>query len=42
MAEDEELPEEGMMFVGDRGKVLGGFRAENPLLIPEARMRDYR
>jgi hypothetical protein len=42
MAEDRELPEEGMMFVGDRGKILGGFRAENPQLIPEARMRAYR
>ena len=42
MAEDEELPEEGMMFVGDKGKVLGGFRSENAQLIPEARMRAYR
>jgi hypothetical protein len=42
MAEDKELPEEGMMFVGDKGKILGGFRSENPQLIPEARMRAYR
>ncbi len=42
MAENKELAEEGMMFVGDKGKILGGFRAENPQLIPEARMRDYR
>jgi hypothetical protein len=42
MAEDRELAEEGMMFVGDRGKILGGFRGENAQLIPEARMGAYR
>src|SRR5262249_44703183 len=42
MAENKELAEEGMMFVGDKGKVLGGFRGENPQLIPEAKMRAYR
>jgi hypothetical protein len=42
MAENKELAEEGMLFVGDKGKILGGFRSENPQLIPEARMRAYR
>jgi hypothetical protein len=42
MAVNKELDEEGMMFVGDKGKILGGFRGENPQLIPEARMRAYR
>jgi hypothetical protein len=42
MAENKELAEEGMMFVGDKGKILGGFRSENPELIPEAKMRAYR
>jgi hypothetical protein len=42
MAENHELPEEGMMFVGDKGKMLAGFRSDNPQLIPEARMRAYR
>jgi predicted dehydrogenase len=42
MGENKELAEEGMMFVGDKGKILGGFRGENPQLIPEARMRAYR
>ena len=37
MAENKELAEEGMLFVGDKGKILGGFRGENPQLIPEAR-----
>jgi hypothetical protein len=42
MASNEELDEEGMLFVGDRGKILGGFRAEDARLVPEARMRTYR
>lgn len=42
LAENKELEEEGMMFVGDKGKILGGFRAENSRLIPEAKMRAYR
>jgi hypothetical protein len=42
MAENKELSEEGMIFVGDKGKILGGFRAENALLVPEAKMRSYR
>jgi len=27
-----------MMFVGDKGKILAGFRGENPKLIPKSRM----
>ena len=37
----KELPAEGMMFVGDKGKILAGFRVENPRLIPERRMSGY-
>lgn len=29
---------EGMMFVGDKGKILGGFRCENPVIIPVSKM----
>ncbi|NWG13090.1 MAG: gfo/Idh/MocA family oxidoreductase, partial [Acidobacteria bacterium] len=42
MTENKELPEEGMLFVGDSGKILAGFRSDNPQLIPEAKMRAYR
>lgn len=35
------LPAEGMMFVGDKGKILAGFRCENPRIIPERRSRQY-
>ena len=32
------LTREGMMFVGDKGKIIAGFRGENPVLIPESKM----
>jgi hypothetical protein len=37
----KDMPSEGMMFVGDKGKILGGFRNENPVLLPESRMKSY-
>jgi hypothetical protein len=37
----KDLPTEGMLFVGDKGKILGGFRNEKPMLIPESRMNAY-
>ena len=37
-ADNKELPAEGMMFVGERGKILAGFNVDNPQLIPEKRM----
>ena len=40
-ADNKDLPPEGMMFVGDKGKILGGFRNEDPVLIPESRMKSY-
>ncbi|MBS1876820.1 MAG: Gfo/Idh/MocA family oxidoreductase [Acidobacteria bacterium] len=33
--EVEELPLEGMMFVGDKGKILCGFHVNNPWLLSE-------
>jgi hypothetical protein len=37
----KDLPSEGMLFVGDKGKILGGFRNEKPVLIPENKMAAY-
>ena len=37
----KELPIEGMMFVGSKGKILAGFLVEDPRLIPERRMRKH-
>ena len=39
--DNRELPAEGMMFVGDKGKILTGFSLEDPRLIPEKKMRAY-
>ena len=38
--DNKELEPEGMMFVGDKGKILGGFRCESPRIIPERRARE--
>jgi hypothetical protein len=40
-ADNKELEAEGMMFVGDKGKILTGFSLEDPRLIPEKKMREY-
>jgi hypothetical protein len=40
-ADGKVLPSEGMMFVGDKGKIIGGFRNEDPVLIPESTMKKY-
>lgn len=39
--ENGSLEPEGMMFVGDKGKILSGFRNENPRLLPESKMKSY-
>jgi hypothetical protein len=39
--ENEELQPEGMMFVGDQGKILAGFRGQNARIIPGKKMREY-
>jgi hypothetical protein len=35
---DKELPQEGMMFVGDKGKILAGFHVDNPQIISGKKM----
>ena len=37
--DNKELPIEGMMFVGTKGKILAGFFLEDPHLLPEEKMR---
>jgi hypothetical protein len=39
--DNQELADEGMLFVGDKGKILAGFNIEEPRLIPEKKMREY-
>jgi hypothetical protein len=40
VAEEEE--DEGLLFVGDRGKILCGFNGAHPKLIPQAKMDAYK
>ncbi len=39
---DNELQAEGMLFVGDKGKILAEFRGEKPRIIPEKKMREFQ
>ena len=41
LVDNKSLAEEGMMFVGDKGKILAGFRGEKPRIIPEKKMQAY-
>ena len=36
-----EEDDEGLLFVGDRGKILCGFNGAHPRLIPEAKMKSF-
>jgi len=37
-----EMPPEGVLYVGTRGKVLAEFSGAKPRLLPAARMRDFQ
>jgi predicted dehydrogenase len=39
---DDEEDHEGLLFIGDRGKILCGFNGAHPRLIPEAKMNAYK
>jgi predicted dehydrogenase len=41
-SDGEQMPEEGLLFVGDRGKILAGFSAQRPRLIPKSRMEAFK
>ena len=38
----EDIAAEGLMFVGDQGKILAGFQGENPRIIPSKKMKAYQ
>jgi predicted dehydrogenase len=42
LADSRKLAAEGLIFVGEEGSMLCGFTGENPLLIPETRMKEYK
>ncbi len=37
-----EMPAEGLLFVGEKGKILAGFMGDSPRLIPEAKMKRFK
>jgi len=39
--DNKSIQGEGMMFVGDKGKIIATFHGENPRIIPEKKMRAY-
>ena len=41
-AEGKELNTEGVLFIGDKGKILTGFDLESPRIIPESKMTEFR
>ena len=40
--DNRDIDTEGMMFVGDEGKILAGFLGTNPEIIPSRRMKAYQ
>ncbi|MGA2617997.1 MAG: Gfo/Idh/MocA family oxidoreductase [Thermoguttaceae bacterium] len=38
----QPMPDEGMLLVGDGGRILAGFMGDKPRLIPAARMRGFQ
>ena len=38
MNDNKGLPEEGMMFIGDKGKILAGFNVQDPQIISGKKM----
>jgi hypothetical protein len=39
ISQNKELEEEGMLFVGDKGRILCGFRGEYPQLVADSTSR---
>ncbi len=40
-AKDKELPRQGMMFIGDKGKIIADFHCGHPKIIPEQKMIEF-
>jgi len=40
IAENKQMPERGVMYVGDEGKIIADLSNANPRVLPDARMRE--
>jgi predicted dehydrogenase len=36
-----DIPQEGLLFIGDKGKILAGFQGANPEMLPKKKMDAY-
>jgi predicted dehydrogenase len=41
-ADGVEMPAEGLLLVGDQGKLLAGFTGDEPRLVPKAKMQAFK
>ncbi|MCX5656142.1 MAG: Gfo/Idh/MocA family oxidoreductase [Planctomycetota bacterium] len=42
LEERRKVPDEGLLFVGDKGSILCGFTGSNPVLLPQSKMKDFQ
>jgi predicted dehydrogenase len=42
LQDSRKLGTEGLIFIGDQASMLCGFTGENPMLIPESKMKQYK
>jgi len=41
LTDNQQLDKEGMLFIGDKGKILCDFTGSNPRLLPESKMQQF-
>jgi predicted dehydrogenase len=41
-ADGKDMPDEGLLFIGEQGEILAGFTGDNPRIIPEKKMQAYK
>lgn len=40
--DQRDIPAEGLLFVGSKGKIMAGFQGSNPEILPKAKMEAYQ
>ncbi len=41
-ADGRDIPSEGLLFVGDQGKIMAGFQGADPEILPQSKMEAYQ
>ncbi len=39
--DNRQIPREGLMFVGDKGKIMADFMGDSPRILPNSKFREY-